>query len=170
MQPRTISTTPSCRKDIRFGGIEQVAFSMSTNGGVTWSAPVKINQTPLNTSNRLRQQAIIPTIPVADNGRLIVTYYDFRFNDAQPGLLTDYWLIHCHPSAATPATNPASWGSEVRLTDRSFDLETAANPSGQAYWVGDYQGLATVGNDFLATWTQPYGTDHDSIFFRRIGP
>ena len=158
-------------EDTRFSGglYNDIAFTMSTDGGSTWSAPIPINKTPTNIAPGNRQ-AFIPTVAVAANGTIGVAYYDFRFNDSNPGLPTDYWLVHCHPSAATPATNPANWGNEVRLTDRSFDMEMAANPSGEAYWVGDYEGLASVGNDFLATWSQPYGVDHDSIFFRRAGP
>jgi hypothetical protein len=63
-------------------------------------------------------------------------------------------------------TNPANWGDELRLTDSSFDLEKAPDVSGP--FVGDYQGLAAVGNSFLALFAQPHGTDPDSIFSRRI--
>ena len=79
------------------------------------------------------------------------------------------WLVHCHASAATPAADPVSWSNEVRLTGSSFDIEQAPAPFG-AYFMGDYQGLTAVGNDFLAAWSQPYGTDPDSVFFRRVGP
>src|SRR5262249_38013584 len=81
----------------------------------------------------------------------------------------DYWLVRCHPSATAPATNPANWGGEVRLTDTSFDLEKAQPgfDKGSPYFVGDYEGLTTVGNDFLAAWGQPHDTDLDSVFFRR---
>ena len=58
----------------------------------------------------------------------------------------------------------------MRLTETSFDIETANNPGGGGYFLGDYEGLATVGNDFLATWSQPHDADLDSIFFRRVGP
>ena len=50
-------------------------------------------------------------------------------------------------------------------------METADFGSiGNAYFVGDYEGLASAGNDFVAAWTQPHDTDIDSIFFRRVGP
>jgi hypothetical protein len=50
-------------------------------------------------------------------------------------------------------------------------VSARANDSlGGAYFIGDYEGLTTVGNDFLATWSQPHDTDPDSIFFRRTGP
>ena len=142
---------------------------MSTDGGFSWSTAIPVNKTPSNipTANR---QAFIPTVAVASDGTIGVAYYDFRFNDASSGLLTDYWLVHCHPSATTPASNPANWKNETRLTGTSFDLQIqAGNPFG-VYFLGDYEGLTTVGNDFLAAWTQPHDSDLNSIFFRRVGP
>ena len=51
----------------------------------------------------------------------------------------------------------------------SFDI-TQAPDFGVGLFLGDYQGLTTVGNDFLAAWSQPHDADKDSIFFRRVGP
>jgi len=157
-------------EDTRFGNgqYSSIAFAMSSDGGFTWSDPIQVNKTPANIPLANRQ-AFIPGIAVASDGTIGVSYYDFRFNDASVGMPTDYWLVHCHPSVTTPATNPASWGNEVRLTDTSFDIEKAPTPGG-AYFIGDYEGLATVGTDFLASWSQPHDTDLDSIFFRRVGP
>jgi hypothetical protein len=148
------------------GRHSSIAFTMSADGGLTWSAPIQVNQTPPNIP-LADQSAFIPSVAVAADGTIGVSYYDFRFNDPSPGLPTDYWMAFCHPSATTPATNPANWGGEVRLTNTSFNLEGAATPSG-AYFVGDYQGLTTVRNDFLASWSQPVGSDPDSVFFRRV--
>jgi len=157
-------------EDTRFnnGQNSSIAFSMSADGGFTWSAPIQVNQTPKNivAGNR---QAFIPSVAVAGDGTIGVAYYDFRFNDPTPGLPTDYWLVHCHPSANAPATDAASWKSETRLTDSSFNLEIQPT-SWSAYNLGDYEGLTAVGNDFLAPWAQPHGTDLNSIFFRRVGP
>lgn len=149
------------------GQYSSIAFSMSTDGGFTWSAPIPVNKTPANipVSNR---QTFIPAVAVAADGNIGVTYYDFRFNDASPGMLTDYWLVHCHPSATTPANNPASWGGEIRLTAQSFDIEKVA--PGEHYFIGDYEGLATSGSDFLPVWSQPLDNDFNSVFFRRVGP
>jgi hypothetical protein len=82
--------------------------------------------------------------------------------------LTDCWLDYWHPSATAPATNPANW-SEVRLTDTSFNLEQAATRFNGDFWLGDYEGLASAGNDFAAVWAMPDGssTSKESIFFRR---
>ena len=157
-------------EDLDFSGghYSSIALSMSSDGGFNWSAPIQVNCTPTNITPANRQ-AFLPSVAVAADGTVAVAYYDFRFNDANAGALTDRWLVHCHRSVTTTASNPASWGNEVRLTDASFDIENAPIPLGY-YFLGDYQGLTSVGNDFLAAWSQPYGTDNDSVFFRRVGP
>jgi len=159
-------------EDTRFssGQYSSIAFAMSTDGGFSWSQPIQVNQTPVSISPGNRQ-AFIPAISVSSDGTIGVNYYDFRFNDANRGLPTDYWLAHCAPSQTKPATDPANWRNETRLTDRSFDLEIQSqlNSFLTRYFLGDYQGLATVGSDFLAVWSQPYNTDPNSVFYRRVG-
>jgi hypothetical protein len=156
--------------DARFSGgrYDGIAFSRSTDGGVTWSAPIQVNQTPANIPAPDRQ-AWYPTVAVAADGTIGVCYYDLRFNDAGKGCLTDYWLVQCPASKAS--TEPASWANETRLTGASFDIEQAAtwNLGGAyAYFLGDYQGLAPVGNGFAAVWAQPYGGSPDHILFRSL--
>ncbi len=132
-------------EDARFNNFQynDIAFSMSADGGFTWSEPIRVNKTPANIAPANRQ-AFLPSVAVAADGTIGLTYYDFRFNDA-------------------------NWGGEVRLTETSFNIETVATPFG-AYFLGDYQGLASIGNDFVAAWSQPYDSDLDSVFFRRVGP
>jgi len=153
------------------GQYPAIAFSMSADGGFTWSAPIQVNQTPGNIPPANRQ-AFIPAVAVAADGTIGVTYYDFRFNDPSPGMLTDYWLVHCHPSATSPPTDPKNWGNETRLTQTSFDLEiqTRLSTMFTSYFIGDYQSLATVGSNFLPVWSQPHDSDLNSIFFRQVGP
>jgi hypothetical protein len=156
-------------EDSRFsnGQYNSIAFSQSIDGGLTWSEPVAVNQTPNNIPPADRQ-AFRPSIAVAADGTIGVTYYDFRFNDPSPGTRTDYWFVSLRPTTQQPATDASSWKDEVRLTDSSFDLQTAALFFGGEF-VGDSDGLATVGNDFLATWSMPAGTDQGNIYFRRVG-
>src|SRR5262249_32238884 len=91
-------------QDCRFGTnnctsstpIDDVAFSESLDGGVTWSQPAMINKTPQNLSNPLRARAFIPAITSAGNGELIVTYYDFRNDTSAEGQeLVDYFAVFC---------------------------------------------------------------------------
>jgi hypothetical protein len=152
-------------QDIRFGGIEQVSFSMSTNGGLTWSAPVGINQTPLNTSNRLRQQAIIPSVEVADNGKLVVTYYDFRYDVDGPVELTDHWAVFCDPANAN-CRKSKNWGNELRVTADSFDIAQA--PVARGLFLGDYMGLVAAGNKVYPAFGIVDSPQKTSIFTRPV--
>jgi hypothetical protein len=154
-------------QDARFNGFaaDGIVFSQSLDGGFTWSPPIKVNQTPAGIPLG-NQQAFTPSVDVAADGTIAVTYYDFRNNDSGADLKTDYFVIHCHPSAG--CTNPANWGNEIRLTNTSFDMRQA--PLAAGFFVGDYEGLASDGSDFVAFFSQPHGSDPSSVFFRRVGP
>ena len=117
--------------------IDRVAFSMSTNNGTTWSAPVIINKTP-NSTNKLKNQAFIPSVEVGANHKVYVTYYDFR-NDNAAGEMTDYWSITCNATASATCKSASGWGNETRLTPVSFNMLNA--PVARGHFLGDYQGL-----------------------------
>jgi hypothetical protein len=155
-------------EDNQFSGgqYSSIVFMMSADGGLTWSTPIPVNQTPTNIPP-VDRNAFIPSIAVAADGTIGVTYYDLRFNDPSPGLPTDYWMVQYHPSTGKSPTDPASWGGELRLTNSSFNLETALIPTGD-YFLGDYEGLTAVGSDFLTAWAMPHDSDIDSVYFRRF--
>jgi hypothetical protein len=157
-------------QDARFSGFENdsIAFSQSLDGGLTWSPPVKINKTPTNLSPG-NQQAFTMSVDVADDGTISATYYDFRNNDSDAPLLTDYFVVHCHPTTPTACTDPANWVNEIQLTNTSFDMLQAPLTS-TGFFTGDYEGLASAGNDFAPFFSQAHGTDPSSVFFRRVGP
>jgi len=155
-------------QDRRFGPRSSVAFSQSLDGGVTWSPTIKVNQTPTDIPLG-NQQAFTPMIKVSADGTIGVSYYDFRNNPADPDVLgTDAFLAHCHPTTPTACANPANWGSEVRLTDTSFDMGDA--PVARGFFTGDYEGLDVDGADFLPLWSMPHDTDPSSVFIRRATP
>jgi hypothetical protein len=116
------------------GTSSSIAFSQSTDGGRTWSAPVEIDAAPSGVN------AFTPSVAVAADGTVGVAYYDFRNNTADPGLPTDYWFTSCDASCA----NPASW-QEIHVNG-PFNMENA--PVARGYFLGDYQGIATAGNAF----------------------
>ena len=102
-------------------GASKTAFSQSSDGGLTWSPVIRIDQSPGNTP------AFLPQIHVASDGTVGLLYYDLQnATAAQPGL-TDAFIAHFH-SATIDCANPASWasGGETRLsTSGSFDYTTA---------------------------------------------
>jgi hypothetical protein len=121
--------------DGRFSGGSHpdVVLSKSTDAGKRWSTPVKVNQTTPDAA------AFTPSVAVADDGTVGVSYYDFRDNTPATGVPTDVWLTHSHDGGAT-------W-TEQQIGG-PFDMEKA--PIARGFFVGDYEGLTGVGDGFLA--------------------
>jgi len=156
-------------QDSSFTGVDEIAFSISTDGGLTWSTPVRINQTP-RSATAADEQAFVPSVQVAPGGTVGVSYYDFRNNTPAAGVPTDYWMVNCH----TACSNAASWtGSEVRLTDTSFDIEQAPAARGPfGFFVGDYEGLSSVGGSLANVFALVNDGDtanRTDIFYRTAG-
>ena len=74
----------------------------STDGGLTWSAPIRVDQSPGETP------AFTPQVYAASDGTVGVSYYDLEnATGAHPGL-TDAFIVHCHAATADCA-NAANW-------------------------------------------------------------
>ena len=118
--------------DFTGGAYDQIKLVHSTDGGRTWSAPVRVNGAP-------QALAFTPTVAVSGDGVVGVTYYDIR--TLQPGNTTTL------PTSTWLATSPR--GGE-HFTERRiaapFDLLSAPNAGG--FFVGDYEGLSPDGSGF----------------------
>ncbi len=125
-------------QDGRFvNGIDSIAFARSTDGGLTWSAPVRINGVAT-------AQAFTPQISVQADGTIGVTYFDLRSNTPDVYTLpAELWLTRSRDGGTT-------W-SETRVAG-PFDLAIAPNARG--LFLGDYQGLATSGGRFISLFAQ----------------
>jgi hypothetical protein len=137
-----------------------IVFTQSNDGGLTWSPLARIDKSG-------DAQAFVPSIAVASDGTVGVTYYDFRNNTPAPGVPTDQWFVHCHPSSTTDCTNPASWAENHVYGP--FDIENAAT-SGTRYFLGDYDGLTSVGTNFASLFSAPTATDPDNTYLATIAP
>jgi BNR repeat-like domain len=127
-------------QDSRFNGgnFDEVVLSTSTNGGATWSAPIRVN-TPTG------RPAFTPSIHVSSDGTVGVTYYDFRNLTTETTTLpTDYWFT-------SSSNQGASFGNEAHLAG-PFDMLTAPNAAG--FFVGDYEALDTSGTTFKPFFVQ----------------
>lgn len=145
---------------------ESTALSVSHDGGLTWTAPVQINQTPTDLPEA-NQQAFLPTVEANDRGFVAITYYDFRAAGGSEAL-TDVWAILCRPDRIRDCSDPFDWSPEIRLTEESFDFLAA--PSAGALFLGDYVGLAATGGSFLAVFPATEPDDPASVFAARFEP
>jgi hypothetical protein len=130
-----------------------VVMSKSTNGGRSWSMPRVVDTAPAGAS------AFNGTVAVTNDGTVAVLWYDFRENDASPGLPTDVFLRHSHDAGATFVGAQQLAGP--------FDMEAAPLSFGpgffRGYFLGDYQGLAAAGNDLVAFFATTDG-DKANVF------
>jgi hypothetical protein len=144
-------------QDARFSGgtIDGIALARSSDGGLTWTAPVQVNSVRT-------VAAFTPSIRVRADGTIGITYYDLRSNTADTATLPTELML----ARSIDATN---W-TEVRLTP-TFDLATA--PQAGGYFLGDYHGLAASGNVFIPVFVRTTGntgnrTDVYAVLARSI--
>jgi hypothetical protein len=109
-----------------FGKRNGIALSKSLDGGLTWSEPVQVNQA-------LEVAAFSASIAVHRNGTIGITYFDLR-NGAS------YWRI-------ISSDGGASW--QESLIAGPIDLN-AAPRDGKRPFLGDYHGLVSRNDSFLA--------------------
>ncbi len=147
-------------QDSRFNGghYDEVALSASTDGGETWSAPIRVN-TPTG------RPAFTPMARVSANATVGVSYYDFRNLTTQTATLpTDYWFTSSTDGGAT-------FGNEAHIAGL-FDMLTAPLTT-TGFFVGDYEGLDTNGTVFAPFFVQANSgntTNRTDVFTTAVTP
>jgi hypothetical protein len=126
-------------------GTPAIYLSRSTNGGVGWSSPQKVSDSPAGVS------AFTPSVDVNSDGAVGVTFYDFRRDTPDSATaLTDYWI-------RTSTDGGSTWSDSQRVTPASFDMKKA--PVARGYFVGDYEGLDHGGSTFKVFFVQTHNGD-----------
>lgn len=117
-----------------------VYFTQSTNGGSTWSTPLKLNDD--TTTNDQWQPAIAVT---PDGAHVFVTWYDRRLDSAN-SLIDRYGVI----GAVVGST--ITWAPNGRITDTSFPAVYNQDPNINTTYMGDYDVAAADNLYFYTTW------------------
>jgi hypothetical protein len=98
-------------------GVPKILFERSTDGGKTWSEPVKVNDADGKRDYDFVEQ--FPTLGVAPNGRIDVAWYDYRNDpvykdgDRRDGFQDVYY--------ASSTNGGRTWSKNVRVNDRAID-------------------------------------------------
>jgi BNR repeat-like domain len=146
---RTGSILPSAVADRTSGNIyvvyqalisgnPRIAFTKSTDGGNTWTAPKVISNNPAGSG------VFNPAINTSPDGQtLTATFYDHR-NNPGSNVLVDLYLAQSFDGGAT-------WQPNIRLTSVSTDASLApatfdTNGNFTGYMLGDYMGVAETTN------------------------
>jgi subtilisin-like proprotein convertase family protein len=117
-----------------------VYFQQSTDGGVTWSAPVRVN------NDATTNDQVFPAIAVTPDGtKLAITWYDRRLDPAN--LLIDRFGV-----IASLSGNTVTFGNNFRITDQSFPAVYGVDPVVNSTYMGDYDMMAADNNYFYTTW------------------
>ena len=122
---------------------QDISFVKSTDGGATWTIPVRVNDDPVR--NGFAQQ--VPRVEVAPNGRVDVVWFDRRNNSTAGSLasLADIYYAYSTDGGLTFSANR-------RVTDRHINLTSDQSRLGSYTWYGPV--MAAKGNDqLLMAWT-----------------
>jgi hypothetical protein len=127
------------------GDAADVFYIRSTDGGVTFSAPFKLNT---DTTTRPNWQ---PNISAADDGSLLAVWYDGReFTTCTKGDPA----TSCYRMWARKSTdNGLTWAADEAFSDVGSPLPGQPDASIVTEYVGDYDYSNHVGNTHLHPWT-----------------
>lgn len=124
------STSSTCKT--------RVWFIRSTDGGTTWSTPVKINNQSGKNDQFHSRLCVDET-----SGLIVVTYHD---------TVADSGRKQGHVYYQTSSDDGVTWSTAVQVTTASSDATGAGvDPNGFGY--GDYDGLTGNAGTFFPCWT-----------------
>jgi PKD repeat protein len=129
-------------------GDADIYFTRSTDGGTTWSTPLRINDDTLG--NDFHQ--FFPWIATSPNGKVYASWFDSR-NDPNP-----YQQPFIYDEYAVASTDHgATFGPNVRISEVSSDASIGFG--GQ--FIGDYSSLAATSNFIFPAWVDTRRSNQD---------
>jgi hypothetical protein len=130
-----------------------IYFIVSTNGGVNWTAPLRINAPPHDVGHQYA-----PWIDVKPDGRIDVAWYDGQFVDTNPIL----WSTVMSSSMDGGAT----WTPPLMVSDGA--LPAPSRPGGGTSWLGEYLALETDSTWAYLAFASSQNDVLGNIFYDRV--
>ena len=140
------------------GDDADVFIARSTDNGLTWAAPLRVDHGPGGTFQ------VMPTAAIDDNsGCIVVMWYDNRLggsNGAGNDLLNVFYTVS--------GDGGLTFGPDVQINDVAFDPDLGApqrfpGPP-PTLRIGEYNGVAFVGSNVSAVWAGNTGSGQQMIF------
>ena len=130
-----------------------VMFSRSTNGGLSWSAPIRLNSdSPVQNAWHW-----FGTLSVAPNGRIDACWYDTRSNPNNT--ISELYYCYSLDAGLTWATNQA--------VSPPFN-HTLGYPAQRK--IGDYIGMVSLENSACIAYTATFNGEQDVYFLQLTQP
>ena len=132
-------------RDASNGDPSDVFYIRSTDGGVTFSAPLKLNT---DTDHTKAQWG--PSLSVTESGSLLAVWYDERerTTDCQPTGNPCYRMW-----ARRSTDNGVTWLPDGAFSDVVSPLPLQPTPSFPSFYVGDYDYAIASPTQHLVAWT-----------------
>ncbi|MGH9124143.1 MAG: sialidase family protein [Acidimicrobiales bacterium] len=141
---------------------ENIFVTHSLDGGKTWSKPAS----PVPSSVSMVSDRYTPGISVAPDGRVDVSWLDFRNDPFHP---TGGMVQYSDTYYAYSTDQGATWSSNVRVTPTSVDQNLT-----ESYFAFNIESaaIASTNNSVYIAWTQPQpaepGSQSEDDFFTRV--
>jgi hypothetical protein len=134
-------------------GDADIYFARSTNGGGSWSTPVRLNDDPVGNGVDQFQ----PQVSVAPNGRVAVMWFDRRLTCPDlPWIPMDHIGLanFCIDTFMTRSLDEGqTWVPNIRASAQTWDWTLNLPLDGSGYgFIGDYQGIASNNEYDLPFW------------------
>ena len=145
------------------GDDADVVIARSTNNGLTWSAPTRVDHGPGTTFQ------VMPTAAIDDStGCIVVMWYDNRlggFNGNGNSLLDVFYTVS--------ADGGLTFSADIQLNDVPFDPDLGApqrlpGPP-PTLRIGEYMEVAFSGTNVSGVWTGNTGGGQQAVFDTALG-
>lgn len=145
------------------GDDSNVYIARSTNNGVNWNAPIRVDHTPGSSF------AVMPTAAMDDvTSRIAVMWYVNRFGSFNP---LGHYILDVYYS--TSDDHGLTWCADRQINDVSFDPDFRApvrfNGPPPTLRIGEYIGVTMGGGNLYAVWCGNTATGQQTIFDSVVG-
>ncbi len=125
-----------------------IFYTRSTDNGVTWSSPIKLNTDP----DAQYHTQWMPSLSAVSPGKITASWYDRRSVSTACNVATDAGCKY-ERYARQSTDNGVTWGPDFPVSDGVIPQPEQADPGVQSCYAGDYDYDTAVGNAAFVTWT-----------------